>query len=63
MFENVQLFSHLHFKIAKSAIMTLKKLEPKNYANFEYFRFCAFFRGVLLITFFRGISESRYQQI
>jgi hypothetical protein len=83
MFENVQFFSHLHFKIAKSAIMTkffcffkyqygyqknaefyadfkfvdgdlnkypLKKLEPKNYANFEYFRFCAFFRCFWLIT-------------
>jgi len=24
MFENVQFFSHLHFKIAKSAIMTQK---------------------------------------
>ena len=96
MFENVQFFSHLHFKIAKSAIMTqklfvwkistwvskkrrilcwfqirwcrlkqmpLKKLEPKNYANFEYFRFCAFFRGFLLLTFVRGISESRHQRI
>jgi hypothetical protein len=94
MFENVQFFSHLHFKIAKSAIMTkqfflekyqywchkhtefyadfkfvdadlkncpLKKLEPKNYANFEFFRFCAFFRGFLLLTFVRGISESRHQ--
>ncbi len=40
-----------------------KKLEPKNYANFEYFRFCAFFRGFLLLTFVRGISESRNQQI
>jgi hypothetical protein len=92
MFENVQFFSHLHLKYAKSAIMTqkffflkisiwvskkrwfpirwcrlkqmpLKKLEPKNYANFEYFRFCAFFRGFLLLTFVRGISESRHQQI
>ncbi len=40
-----------------------KKLEPKNYANFEYFRFCAFFRGFLLLTFVRGISESRHQRI
>ncbi len=96
MFENVQFFSHLHFKIAKNAIMTqtffilkninmgikkrrilcwfqirwcrlkqmpIKKLESKNYANFEYFRFYAFFRGFLLLTFFRGISESRHQQI
>jgi hypothetical protein len=29
MFENVQFFSHLHFKIAKSAIMT-KKIFLKN---------------------------------
>ena len=43
--------------------MPLKKLEPKNFANFEYFRFCAFFRGFLLLTFVRGISESRHQQI
>jgi hypothetical protein len=40
-----------------------KKLEPKNYANFENFRFCAFFHGFLLITFVRGISESRHQRI
>ncbi len=96
MFENVQFFSHLHFKIAKSAIMTPnffflkninmgikntqnfmlisnslmptstnapKKLEPKNCAKFEFFRFCAFFRGFLLLTFVRGISESRHQWI
>jgi hypothetical protein len=25
--------------------MPLKKARAKNYANFEYFRFCAFFRG------------------
>ncbi len=30
MFENVQFFSHLHFKIAKSAIMTKKKIFLKN---------------------------------
>jgi hypothetical protein len=30
MFENVQFFSHLHFKIAKSAIMTQKKFFLKN---------------------------------
>ncbi len=27
------------------------------------FRFCAFFRGFLLLTFVRGISESRHQRI
>ncbi len=43
--------------------MPLKKLEPKNYANFEYFRFCAFFRGFLLLTFVRSISKSRHQRI
>jgi hypothetical protein len=30
MFENVQFFSHLHFKIAKSAIMTQKHFFLKN---------------------------------
>jgi hypothetical protein len=30
MFENVQFFSHLHYKIAKSAIMTQKKFFLKN---------------------------------
>ncbi len=34
-----------------------KKPEPKNYVNFEYFRFCAFSRGFLLLTFVRGISR------
>ncbi len=38
--------------------MSLKKLKPKNYANFEYFRFCAFFRVFLLLTFVRGISDT-----
>ncbi len=37
-----------------------KKLEPKTYANFENFRVCAFFPGFLLLTFVRGISESRH---
>ncbi len=43
--------------------MPLKKLEPKNYANLEYFCFCAFFRGVLLLTFVRGIFERQHQRI
>ncbi len=30
MFENVQFFSHMHFKIAKSAIMTQKKFFLQN---------------------------------
>jgi hypothetical protein len=30
MFENVQFFSHLHFEIAKSAIMTKKNFFLKN---------------------------------
>ncbi len=30
MFENVQFFSHLHLKYAKSAIMTQKKIFMKN---------------------------------
>ncbi len=41
----------------------LKKLEPKNYVNFEFLSFCAFFRGFLLLTLVRGISESRHQRI
>jgi hypothetical protein len=28
-----------------------KKPEPKNVANFEYFRFCAFFRGFFAFNF------------
>jgi hypothetical protein len=40
-----------------------KKLEPKNYANFENFCFCAFFRGFLLLIFVRVIYESRHQRI
>ncbi len=46
MFENVQFFSHLHFKIAKSAIMTPKNFCLKNinmgikkaefYADFKF---------------------------
>ncbi len=31
MFENVQFFSHLHLKYAKSAIMTQKKIFLKNF--------------------------------
>ncbi len=29
-------------------------LEPENYANFEYFRFCAFFRGFFAFDFCWG---------
>jgi hypothetical protein len=47
MFENVQFFLHLHFKIAKSAIMTQKKnflgkyqygyqKNPEFYADFKF---------------------------
>ena len=45
MFENVQFFSHLHFQIAKSAIMTQKIFFLKNinmginaefYADFKF---------------------------
>ncbi len=96
MFENVQFFSHLHLKYAKSTIRTqkifflkninmdikkcwvlcwfqfrwcrlkqmpLKQARAKNYANFEYFRFCAFFCGSLLLIFVWGISENRHQRI
>ena len=43
--------------------MPLKKARAKNCENFEYFRFCAFFRDFLLLTFVRGIPESRRQRI
>jgi hypothetical protein len=45
--------------------MPLKKARAKNLCEFWvlYFRFCAFFRGFLLLTFVRGIFESRHQQI
>jgi hypothetical protein len=43
--------------------MPLKKARAKNYANLEFFHFCAFFQGFLLLTFVRGISESRHQRI
>jgi hypothetical protein len=43
--------------------MPLKKARAKNYVNFDYFRFCAFFHGFLLLNFVRGISESRHQRI
>jgi hypothetical protein len=46
MIENVQFFSHLHFKIAKSAIMTQKNFSlkisiwvsknPEFYADFKF---------------------------
>ena len=87
-------FSHLHFKIAKCAIMTqkifflkninmgikkrrilcwfqirwcrllkqrpLKKLEPKNYANFEYFPILTFFTKKMfwvIVTLFANFKR------
>ena len=48
MFENVQIFSHLHFKIAKSAIMTPKKyfLEKYHYGYQKNAEFYADFKFV-----------------
>jgi hypothetical protein len=48
MFENVQFFSHLHFKIAKSAIMTQKKffLEKYQYGYQKHTEFYADFKFV-----------------
>ena len=48
MFENVQFFSHLHFKIAKSAIMTPKKffLEKYQYGYQKNAEFYADFKFV-----------------
>jgi hypothetical protein len=37
-----------NFMLISNSLMPLKKLEPKNYANFEHFRFCAFFRVFLI---------------
>ncbi len=79
MFENVQFFSHLYFKIAKSAIMTqkifflkninmainmgIKKARAKKLCEFWVFSFLCIFSCFLLLTFVRDISESRHQQI
>ena len=96
MFEIVQFFSHLHFKIAKSAIMTqknfswkisiwvskkrrilcwfqirwcrlkqmpLKKVKAKKLCEFWVFWFLCVFSWFFALTFVRGISESRHQQI
>ncbi len=41
----------------------LKKARAKKLLEFRDFRFCAFFHGFLLLTFVRGISESRHQRI
>ncbi len=48
MFENVQFFSHLHFKIAKSAIMTQNKffLEKYHYGYLKKAEFYADFKFV-----------------
>ena len=46
MFENVQFFSHLHFKIAKSAIMTQKILEKYQYGYQKNAEFYADFKSV-----------------
>ncbi len=61
--KNAEFYADFKFVDADLNKCPRKKLEPKNYANFEYFRFCAFFRGFLLLTFVRCISESRQQQI
>jgi hypothetical protein len=61
--KNAEFFADFKFVDADLNKCPQKKLEPKNYANFEFFRFCAFFRGFLLLTFVGGISESRHQRI
>jgi hypothetical protein len=44
--------------------MPLKKARAKKLHEFWVFSyFCAFFLGFLLLTFVRGISETRHQQI
>jgi hypothetical protein len=43
--------------------MPLQKVRAKKLSNFEYFGFCAFFRGFLLLTYVRGIFESRQEKI
>ncbi len=55
---NAEFYADFKFVDADLNKCPYKKLEPKNYANFEYFRFCAFFHGFLLLTFVRSISES-----
>jgi hypothetical protein len=61
--KNAEFYADFNFVDADLNKSPYKKLEPKNYANFEYFRFCAFFRGFLLLTFVRIISESWHQRI
>ncbi len=47
-YQKTQNFMVISNSLMQTKQMPLKKLEPKNYANFEYFRFCAFFRGFAL---------------
>ncbi len=46
MFENVQFFSHLHFKIAKSAIMTQNFFYKYQYGYQKHAEFYADFKFV-----------------
>jgi hypothetical protein len=61
--KNAEFYADFKFVDANLNKCPLKKLEQKNHANLEYFRFCAYFRGFLLLTFVRGISESLHQWI
>jgi hypothetical protein len=60
--KNAEFYADFKFADADLNKCPLKKLDPKNYANLDFFRFCAFFRGFLLLTFVRGISESWHQR-
>ena len=51
--KNAEFYADFKFVDADLNKCPWKKLEPKNDANFEYFRFCAFFRGFCI----NGINE------
>ena len=76
MFENVQFFSHLHFKIAKSAIMTQKnvflknvnmgikqKLKAKNHKKMHKNEKTQNSHSFLALVFMGGVCLSRHQRI
>jgi hypothetical protein len=51
-----------NFMLISISLMPTQTNAPKK-ARAKYFLFCAFLRGFLLLTFVRGISESRHQGI
>jgi hypothetical protein len=60
--KNAEFYADFKFVDADLKQMPLKKLEPKTMQVLSIFVFVHFFM-VLLLTFVRGISEGRHQQI